>query len=209
MIAQLRGEIVQSDGNSVIIDVAGVGYAVTVSGRTQGQLAAMAGEVTLLTDMQVREDSMTLYGFADSSERDAFRLLVTVQGVGAKAAMAILSVLSPDALATAVMAGDKAMVTRADGVGPKLAQRVVMELAEKVGALPTAGMQVMTGATGSGNSSAGDMAGSVIGDAMSALENLGYGRAEAHAAIGRARADGADGDDLSTLIAAALQQLGR
>ena len=101
------------------------------------------------------------------------------------------------------------MVTRADGVGPKLAQRVVMELAEKVGALPTAGMQVMTGATGSGNSSAGDMAGSVIGDAMSALENLGYGRAEAHAAIGRARADGADGDDLSTLIAAALQQLGR
>ena len=209
MIAQLRGEIVQSDGNSVIIDVAGVGYAVTVSGRTQGQLAAMAGEVTLLTDMQVREDSMTLYGFADSSEQDAFRLLVTVQGVGAKAAMAILSVLSPDALATAIMAGDKAMVTRADGVGPKLAQRVVMELAEKVGALPTAGMQVMTGATGSGNSSAGDMAGSVIGDAMSALENLGYGRAEAHAAIGRARADGADGDDLSTLIAAALQQLGR
>ena len=209
MIAQLRGEIVQSDGNSVIIDVAGVGYAVTVSGRTQGQLAAMAGEVTLLTDMQVREDSMTLYGFADSSERDAFRLLVTVQGVGAKAAMAILSVLSPDALATAIMAGDKAMVTRADGVGPKLAQRVVMELAEKVGALPTAGMQVMTGATGSGNSSAGDMAGSVIGDAMSALENLGYGRAEAHAAIGRARADGADGDDLSKLIAAALQQLGR
>ena len=144
MIALLRGEIVQSDGNSVIIDAAGVGYAVTVSGRTQCQLAAMAGEVTLLTDMQVREDSMTLYGFADSSERDAFRLLVTVQGVGAKAAMAILSVLSPDALATAVMAGDKAMVTRADGVGPKLAQRVVMELAEKVGALPTAGMQVLS-----------------------------------------------------------------
>ena len=209
MIAQLRGDIVQSDGNSVIIDVAGVGYAVTVSGRTQGQLAAMAGNVTLLTDMQVREDSMTLYGFADSGERDAFRLLVTVQGVGAKAAMAILSVLSPDALATAIMAGDKAMITRADGVGPKLAQRVVMELAEKVGALPTAGMQVMTGAAGRGNSSAGDMAGSVIGDAMSALENLGYGRAEAHAAIGRVRADGADGDDLSALIAAALQQLGR
>jgi Holliday junction DNA helicase RuvA len=209
MIAQLRGDIVQSDGNSVIIDVAGVGYAVTVSGRTQGQLAAMAGNVTLLTDMQVREDSMTLYGFADSGERDAFRLLVTVQGVGAKAAMAILSVLSPDALATAIMAGDKAMITRADGVGPKLAQRVVMELAEKVVALPTAGMQVMTGAAGSGNSSAGDMAGSVIGDAMSALENLGYGRAEAHAAIGRVRADGADGDDLSALIAAALQQLGR
>ena len=130
MIAQLRGAIVQTDQNSVIIDVGGVGYAVTVSGRTQGTLAAAGGTVTLLTDMQVREDSMTLYGFVDSSERDAFRLLVTVQGVGAKAAMAILSVLSPDALATAIMAGDKAMVTRADGVGPKLAQRVVNELAE-------------------------------------------------------------------------------
>ena len=136
----VRGAIVQTDQNSVIIDVGGVGYAVTVSGRTQGTLAAVGGTVTLLTDMQVREDSMVLYGFVDGSERDAFRLLVTVQGVGAKAAMAILSVLSPDALATAIMAGDKAMVTRADGVGPKLAQRVVNELAEKVGALPVSGM---------------------------------------------------------------------
>ena len=208
MIAQLRGAIVQTDQNSVIIDVGGVGYAVTVSGRTQGTLAAAGGTVTLLTDMQVREDSMTLYGFVDSSERDAFRLLVTVQGVGAKAAMAILSVLSPDALATAIMAGDKAMVTRADGVGPKLAQRVVNELAEKVGALPVSGMAASAVPAGTG--AAGDAsAGSVVGDAMSALENLGYGRAEAHAAIGRARSEGADGDDLSALIAAALQQLGR
>ena len=81
MIAQLRGEIVQIDGNSVIMDVAGVGYAVSVSGRTQGLLSGKAGMVTVLTDMQVREDSMTLYGFADSAERDAFRLLVTVQGL--------------------------------------------------------------------------------------------------------------------------------
>ena len=205
MIAQLRGAIVRTDQNSVIIDVGGVGYAVTVSGRTQGTLAAAGGTVTLLTDMQVREDSMTLYGFVDSSERDAFRLLVTVQGVGAKAAMAILSVLSPDALATAIMAGDKAMVTRADGVGPKLAQRVVNELAEKVGALPVMGLAAPAGTAAAGDASDG----SVTGDAMSALENLGYGRAEAHAAIGRARVEGADGDDLSALIAAALQQLGR
>ena len=149
MIAQLRGAIVQTDQNSVIIDVGGVGYVVTVSGRTQGTLVAAGGAVTLLTDMQVREDSMTLYGFVDSSERDAFRLLVTVQGVGAKAAMAILSVLSPDALATAIMAGDKAMVTRADGVGPKLAQRVVNELAEKVGALPVSGMAASAAPAGS------------------------------------------------------------
>ena len=208
MIAQLRGEIVQIDGNSVIMDVGGVGYALSVSGRTQGLLSGKTGMVTVLTDMQVREDSMTLYGFADSAERDAFRLLVTVQGVGAKAAMAILSVLSPDALATAIMAGDKAMVTRADGVGPKLAQRVVNELAEKVGALPVSGMAASAAPAGTG--AAGDAsAGSVVGDAMSALENLGYGRAEAHAAIGWARGEGADGDDLSALIAAALQQLGR
>ena len=213
MIAQLRGEIVQIDGNSVIMDVAGVGYAVSVSGRTQGLLSGKTGMVTVLTDMQVREDSMTLYGFADSAERDAFRLLVTVQGVGAKAAMAILSVLSPDALATAIMAGDKAMVTRADGVGPKLAQRVVNELAEKVGNLPVSGSGAAM-AGGAMPAPAGDAAGNVVADAISALENLGYGRAEAHAAISRASSDGADGggahnDDLSALIAAALQQLGR
>ena len=208
MIAQLHGEIVQTDQNGVIIDVGGVGYAVTVSGRTQRTLAAAGGTVTLLTDMQVREDSMTLYGFVDSSERDAFRLLVTVQGVGAKAAMAILSVLSPDALVTAIMTGDKAMVTRADGVGPKLAQRVVNELAEKVGALPVSG--IPPSAVPVGNGAAGDAsAGSVVSDAMSALENLGYSRADAYAAIGRARGEGTDGDDLSALIAAALQQLGR
>ena len=208
MIAQLRGEIVQIDGNSVIMDVAGVCYAVSVSGRTQGLMSAKAGMVTVLTDMQVREDSMTLYGFADSAERDAFRLLVTVQGVGAKAAMAILSVLSPDALATAIMAGDKAMVTRADGVGPKLAQRVVNELAEKVDNLPVSGFGAAM-AGGAIPTPAGDAAGNVVVDAISALENLGYGRAEAHAAISRARSDGAHNEDLSALIAAALHQLGR
>ena len=213
MIAQLRGTIVHNDAQVIIIDVQGVGYAVHVSGRAQGQLSALSGAVTILTEMQVREDSMTLYGFADSAERDAFRLLVTVQGVGAKAAMAILSALSPDALATAIMAGDKAMVTRADGVGPKLAQRVVNELAEKVGNLPVSGSGAAM-AGGAMPAPAGDAAGNVVADAISALENLGYGRAEAHAAISRARSDGADGDgahndDLSTLIAAALQQLGR
>ena len=95
MIAQLRGSIVQTDDQRTILDVHGVGYAVHVSGRTQGQLETMGGEVTLVTEMQVREDSMTLFGFLDVAERDAFRLLITVQGVGAKAAMAILSVLAP------------------------------------------------------------------------------------------------------------------
>ena len=131
MIAQLRGTIVRTDDQQTILDVQGVGYAINISGRTQGQLGAMAGEVTLLTEMQVREDSMTLFGFLDLAERDAFRLLITVQGVGAKAAMAILSVLSPSDLTNAIIAGDKAMVARADGVGPKIAQRVVNELGEE------------------------------------------------------------------------------
>jgi len=202
MIAQLRGSIVSADGGSVVIDVAGVGYAVTVSGRTQGRLGMDGAAVTLLTEMQVREDSMTLFGFVDAAERDAFRLLITVQGVGAKAAMAILSVLTSDELATAIMAGDRAMVARADGVGPKLAQRVVNELAEKVGALPTAAAAMPSGAAAAGDDGAG-------ADAMSALVNLGYGRAEAHAALQRARAGGADDADLSGLIAAALQEMGR
>ncbi|MGC6453512.1 MAG: Holliday junction branch migration protein RuvA [Candidatus Puniceispirillaceae bacterium] len=200
MIARLRGSLVQIDETSVIIDVGGVGYAVTVSGKTRAGLGLGDPAVTLLTDMQVREDSMTLFGFTEPSERDAFRLLVTVQGVGAKAAMAILTVLAPDELADAVMSGDRAMVARADGVGPKLAQRVVNELATKIGSLPVA-------ATGAVAATAGGEA--VGADAMSALVNLGYGRAEAHAALQRARAGGASGDDLSALIAAALQELGQ
>lgn len=203
MIAQLRGTLVQIDDTSVIIDVGGVGYAVTVSGKTRAGLGLGDPAVTLLTDMQVREDSMTLFGFTATTERDAFRLLVTVQGVGAKAAMAILSVLTPDELADAVMSGDRAMVARADGVGPKLAQRVVNELATKIGSLPVA-------SSGAGGVAASGGGSETVGvDAMSALVNLGYGRAEAHAALQRARAGGAAGDDLSALIAAALQELGQ
>jgi len=202
MIAQLRGTITQLDEGGLVIDVGGVGYAVTISGKTRAGLGVGDMAVTLLTEMQVREDSMTLFGFVAASEREAFRLLVTVQGVGAKAAMSILTVLGPDEIAAAVMAGDKAMVARADGVGPKLAQRIVNELASKIGSLPVAG--------GSGVSLAGAPVDDVnVGaDAMSALVNLGYGRAEAHAALQKARAAGA-GDDLSALIAASLQELGQ
>ncbi|MEE3024830.1 MAG: Holliday junction branch migration protein RuvA [Pseudomonadota bacterium] len=202
MIAQLRGAIVLIDDAGIVIDVGGVGYAVTVSGKTRSGLLAGDAAVTLLTEMQVREDSMTLFGFVDAAEREAFRLLVTVQGVGAKAAMAILTVLGPDEIAAAVMSGDKAMVARVDGVGPKLAQRIVNELASKIGSLPVAG--VPSGAA----VPAGGEIGSVGADAMSALVNLGYGRAEAHAAMQRARAAGAE-DELSALIAATLQELGQ
>ena len=204
MIAQLSGNIVQTDDQRTILDVHGVGYAVHVSGRTQGQLGMMAGTVTLLTEMQVREDSMTLFGFLDVAERDAFRLLITVQGVGAKAAMAILSVLTPADLTNAIMAGDKAMVARADGVGPKLAQRVVNELGEKIGKIVTLGGALSNGNTSGETSGA---AAGLVGDAVSALANLGYGQAEAHSAVMRVRTK-SPSDNLSEVIAAALREIG-
>ena len=205
MIAQLRGSIVHIGTQMVIVDVQGVGYAVHVSGRTQTQLNAVSGDVTILTEMQVREDSMTLFGFADVAERDAFRLLITVQGVGAKAAMAILSVLDPNALTQAIVAGDKAMVALADGVGPKIAQRVVNELSEKIGKIPSLGGTAL-GADNSGAAPESAEA-ATQQDAVSALVNLGYGRSEAHAAVVRAQQAGADAN-LSSLVAAALREMG-
>ena len=204
MIAQLRGSIVQTDDQRTILDVYGVGYAVHVSGRTQGQLRTMGGEVTLLIEMQVRDDSMTLFGFLDITERDAFRLLITVQGVGAKAAMAILSVLAPANLTNAIISGDKGMVARADGVGPKIAQRVVNELVEKIRKISSLG-----GASSLGSAS-GEASGVVmglVGDAVSALANLGYGQAEAHSAVMRIQSK-SPSDNLSDVIAAALREMG-
>ena len=204
MIAQLRGSIVQTDDQRTILDVCGVGYAVHVSGRTRSQLGTMSGEVTLLTEMQVREDSMTLFGFLDVSERDAFRLLITVQGVGAKAAIAILSVLAPVDLTNAIISGDKAMVARADGVGPKIAQRVVNELGEKIGKIVPLG-----GALSIGNviGEASGAAAGLVGDAVSALANLGYGQAEARSAVRRVQTK-SPSDNLSDVIAAALREIG-
>ena len=204
MIARLRGSLVQTGGQQTILDVHGVGYALHVSGRTQGQLGTIGGEVTLLTEMQVREDSMTLFGFLDVAERDAFRLLITVQGVGAKAAMAILSVLTPVDLTNAIISGDKAMVARADGVGPKIAQRVINELGEKIGKIASLGAALSISDT-SGETS-GEAVG-LIGDAVSALANLGYAQAEAHSAVMRVQ-NKLPSDNLSDLIAAALREIG-
>ena len=205
MIAQLRGTIVHTGTQMVIVDVQGVGYAVHVSGRTQTQLNAVSSDVTILTEMQVREDGMTLFGFADAAERDAFRLLITVQGVGAKAAMAILSVLDPNALTQAIAAGDKAMVARADGVGPKIAQRVVNELSEKIGKIPSLGGTALGADNGGAAPESAEAA--TQQDAVSALVNLGYGRSEAHAAVVRAQRSVAN-SNVSSLIAAALREMG-
>ena len=133
MIARLNGILAETGADHLVIDVNGVGYLAYASARTLTAVGATGGSVLLLTEMQVREDAITLFGFGSAAERDWFRLLTGVQGVGGRVALAILSVLGPDELTRAVSSGDKAMIARANGVGPKLAQRIAMELRDKVG----------------------------------------------------------------------------
>lgn len=206
MIAQLKGQIVTSDLTYLVLDVMGVGYQIFASGRSLSQLGGVGAEVTVLTELVVREDSMTLYGFASEGERAAFRLLQTVQGVGAKAALSILTVLTPDELAQAILAGDKAMVGRADGIGPKLALRIVNELVQKTATLSEGGM---VAASDGGTSPDANMApqNAVLQDALSALVNLGYSRTEAFTALKTVQKQGTE-NDISALIAAALKQMG-
>src|SRR4051795_9634022 len=133
MIARLSGLLAETASDSAVIDVGGVGYLVQLSGRTLSALGPIGGEVLILTELQVREDAWTLFGFGSATERDAFRALTSIQGVGGRLALAILSVLSPDELARAVAQEDKAMIGRANGVGPKLAARIANELKGKLG----------------------------------------------------------------------------
>jgi len=208
MIAQLKGRIVAQDLSYLVLDVAGVGYQVFASGRSLSQLGGIGAEVSILTELVVREDAMTLYGFAHEAERAAFRLLQTVQGVGAKAALSILTILEPDQLAQAILAGDKAMVARADGIGPKLAQRVVNELAQKTAILAGSGLASGQMAQGTGEGAQDSGQNGVMQDALSALVNLGYSRSEAFTALQKSQG-GADASDISGLIASALKHLGR
>ena len=204
MIAQLSGQIVEQNTNQLILDVHGVGYLVTVSSSTLSQIQGLSENISLLVEMIVREDSITLYGFYTSEEKSAFTLLQSVQGVGAKAAISILSVLTPDSLKQAILSSDKAMVSRADGVGPKLAQRIVNELSEKVVKLPTniANTENMiVSPTGSGQST-------ISQDAVSALVNLGYSQSEAWTAVQKASAK-SDIDELGHLLNLALKEVGQ
>ncbi len=204
MIAQLSGQIVEQNTNQLILDVHGVGYLVTVSSSTLSQIRALSGTISLLIEMIVREDSLTLYGFYTSEEKSAFTVLQSVQGVGAKAAISILSVLTPDSLKQAILSSDKAMVSRADGVGPKLAQRIVNELAEKVGNLPTS----LGNTENMGVSPAGAGQSAISQDAISALVNLGYSQSEAWAAVQRASAK-SDTNELGQILNLALKEVGQ
>ncbi|MBE9557221.1 MAG: Holliday junction branch migration protein RuvA [Proteobacteria bacterium] len=201
MIARLTGILEPLGEDRAIVDVGGVGYMVFCSGRTLGQLPADGSTVQLHIETHVREDHIHLYGFAELGELEWFRLLTTVQGVGAKVALAILTVLGPDDLLQAVAAADKVAVSRANGVGPKLAARIVSELKDKVGGIALGAAAAIRVA---GTPAA---AGGVDVDAVSALVNLGYGRSEAFGAV--ARASGRLGEEapLGDLIRAGLEEL--
>ncbi|HXE17315.1 MAG TPA: Holliday junction branch migration protein RuvA [Stellaceae bacterium] len=198
MIAMLSGLVDQIGDETLVLDCNGVGYLVYASSRTLGRAPKTGQPLKLLIETQIREDRIQLFGFADAAERSWFRLLTTVQGVGGKVALAILSVLDPDAMATAILAQDKAAFVRADGVGPKLGQRIVMELRDKVGdmAAPVA--------AGGGIALNGSVA-----DAVSALVNFGYAKSAAYGAVmDAAKRLGGDAK-IDALVRAGLQELGR
>jgi holliday junction DNA helicase RuvA len=200
VIAMLAGTVDQAGADDLVLDVGGVGYLVFVSARTRGRLPGRGEALRLLIETHVREDHIHLYGFADEAERAWFRLLTTVQGVGARLALAILSVLAPEALATAIMAQDKAALARADGVGPKLAQRIANELKDKVGNIALGPAAASTGEAAPEGAAA---------DAVSALVNLGYSRSDAYGAVTEAARRLGAGARIDALIRAGLQELGR
>ena len=206
MIAKLWGRLDEILDDGVVIDVQGVGYHAFCSGRTLRGLPAAGTAIELFIDTHVREDHIHLYGFADAAEREGFRLLTTVQGVGAKVALGILSVLTTDALAQAVAAGDKAAVSQAQGVGPKLATRIVTELKDKVGGIAL-GAAVLAVAT-SEPATPAEGAKAAASDAVSALVNLGYGRTEAFGAVARSVQRLGPDAALDSLIRDGLGELG-
>jgi holliday junction DNA helicase RuvA len=193
MIARLSGILAEVSSDSAVVDVSGVGYLVHLSARTLDALGSVGGQVLVLTELQVREDAWTLFGFGSAAERDAFRALTSIQGVGGRLALAILSVLSPDELARAVAQDDKGMIGRANGVGPKLAARIANELQGKLGE------------TSLGGATPAPRAGAAA-DALSALANLGFKPAEASVAVNAALDDlGADAS-LDALVRLALKK---
>ncbi len=203
MIGKLKGIIDSYGEDFVILDVQGVGYVVQCSSRTLQKLPQAGEAASLSIETHVREDAIRLYGFASDGERDWFRLLQSVQGVGAKVALAILGVLSPGELATALATQDKAMVGRAPGVGPKLAQRIVSELKDKAPAFASIDPTVIRLA---GEDEA-KTAPKPVQDAISALVNLGYGRPQAAAAVAASVKELGESAETSALIRRGLKEL--
>ncbi|MFP4360247.1 MAG: Holliday junction branch migration protein RuvA [Alphaproteobacteria bacterium] len=201
MIARLRGNVLDVAEDSLVIDVRGVGYLVHASPRVLRELPAVGGAVDLVVETLVREDAIQLVGFTSLAEKRLFRLLQGIQGVGTRLALAILGVLDPAAFERAVVAKDKAALTRAPGVGPRLAQRIIAELEGRVGGLATAGEA--PSAAGLAAVEAG-----AVEETVTALAQLGYARSEAHAAALEAVGELGHGAELATVLRRALQILG-
>ncbi len=197
MIAQLTGRVDALSDGTCVIDVGGVGYLVQASSRTLSALPQPPAAAKVLIETHVRDDAIVLYGFADAAERDWFRLLTTVQGVGGRVALAILSALSPRDLISAIAAGDKASLTRAQGVGPRLAVRLLTELKDKTGTMPTS----------IGVSYTPIAAATPADDALSALVNLGYRRTEAQPVVVRVLERLGEAATLDALIRDSLKEL--
>lgn len=203
MIGKLKGLIDSYGEDFVILDVNGVGYVVQCSSRTLQKLPKAGEAASLAIETQVREDAIRLFGFTSDAERDWFRLLQSVQGVGAKVALAILGIMSPSELATAIGTQDKAAVSRAPGVGPKLAARIVAEMKDKAPAL-SAVDPVVAKLAGEDEAKG---APKPVQDAISALVNLGYGRPQAAAAVAASVKALGESAETSALIRRGLKEL--
>jgi holliday junction DNA helicase RuvA len=205
MIGKLKGLIESYGQDSVIVDVNGVGYEVHCSARTLQELPGVGQPATLSIETHVREDQIRLFGFVTEIEREWFRLLQTVQGVGTKVALAVLGTLKPSELASAIATRDKAMVARAPGVGPKVAERIVTELKDKAPAYTNVDPALVrpSGALDDKRAPA------PVTDAVSALVNLGYAQAQAAAAIAAAARSAGEGAEATTLIRLGLRELAK
>ncbi len=201
MIAKLTAILDSVGDDWAILDVGGVGYLVFCSSRTLAQLPGTGEAVSFVIETHIREDHIHLYGFLDHAERDWFKLLTTVQGVGAKVGLGIQSVLGPKELTDAILAQDKGMITRAPGVGPKLATRLLTELKDKVGGMASVA-PAMAGAV-----AANDTDRAAMEDAVSALVNLGYRRGDAFGAVTGAMRSIGDDAGVEDLIRAGLKEL--
>lgn len=204
MIGKLRGRVDAVKDDHLILDVGGVGYLVFASARTLTQMEGLTSEVALIIETNVREDHIHLYGFMSETERDCFRLLTTVQGVGSKVGMAILAIMSSDEVITAIAAQDVTHFTRASGVGKKLAERIVNELKNKVGSLSF--VPIVVPSASAKKSSVKTDGGGLREDAVSALVHLGYARMDAFAAVARAMQEEGEAG-LDAIIKRSLREL--
>ncbi len=203
MIAKLTGQVDKTGDGYAVIDVNGIGYLVYCSNRTLDVLVGVTGEVSVIIETHVREDHIHLYGFSDEAEQACFKLLITVQGVGAKVCLAILSALPPDNLVQAIVARDQTAITHAPGVGPKLATRIVTELKDKITTIAL-NFEVKSISDGRKNT---DRANQNLNDAVSALVNLGYGRSDAFRAVHQVAATVIGDASVEVLIKEGLAEL--